>query len=245
MRGILLNPVSSTQERGRANETSGQSQAFEQVSATYTFQNGRPTCSAGSPPERGLDVQNRLKGCIFCASYIQGASSAPTLPLENKGIPVACLPFGLSTAPWVFTKVLRPVIGWLRQKGVRCMIYLDDLLIMAKCKQEAANQCRAVTQLLESLEFLVNYTKSQVQPVQEVTFLGMGIDSNKQELSLPSHKLSLLLPDPLKSQVVLPSPNCDCPVLSSGLLGSVCGRWEKFYPFSGRREITASYHGKI
>ena len=101
-----------------------------------------------------------------------------------------CIPFGLSTAPQVFTKVLRPLVGWLRLRGVRCVIYLDDLLIMAKCKQEAANHCQAATQLLEYLGFLVNYTKSEVQPIQEVTFLGLVINSNKQELSLPSQKLA-------------------------------------------------------
>jgi hypothetical protein len=58
---------------------------------------------------------------------------------------------------------------------------------MAKSKQEAANQCAAAIQLFEALGVLVNYSKSQVQPAQEVTFLGMAIDS--KELSLPSQKL--------------------------------------------------------
>jgi len=30
-----------------------------------------------------------------------------------------CLPFGLSSAPRVFTKVTRPILAWLRQLGIR------------------------------------------------------------------------------------------------------------------------------
>ena len=41
-----------------------------------------------------------------------------------------CLPFRLSSAPRHFTKILRPVVGFLRQIGVWLLIYLDDTLIL-------------------------------------------------------------------------------------------------------------------
>ena len=39
---------------------------------------------------------------------------------------ITCLPFGLSSAPRVFTKVMKPVIGMVRSQGIRSVIYLDD-----------------------------------------------------------------------------------------------------------------------
>lgn len=36
------------------------------------------------------------------------------------------LPFGLSTAPYIFTKILRPVVAHLRERGYQSIIYLDD-----------------------------------------------------------------------------------------------------------------------
>ncbi|KAJ1143654.1 hypothetical protein NDU88_009959 [Pleurodeles waltl] len=36
------------------------------------------------------------------------------------------LPFGLSSAPWSFTKMLKPVVEYLRSRGIRLIIYLDD-----------------------------------------------------------------------------------------------------------------------
>ena len=35
-----------------------------------------------------------------------------------------CLPFGLSSAQRVFTKIMRPVIAWLRQLGCRIITYI-------------------------------------------------------------------------------------------------------------------------
>ena len=40
-----------------------------------------------------------------------------------------CLPFGLSSAPRVFTKFLKPVVGLLRQQGIRLVIFLDNMLV--------------------------------------------------------------------------------------------------------------------
>ena len=41
------------------------------------------------------------------------------------------LPFGLAPAPLLFTKLLKPLLGFLRERGVRIIIYLDDMLILA------------------------------------------------------------------------------------------------------------------
>lgn len=39
------------------------------------------------------------------------------------------LPFGLASATRVFTKILKPVAAGLRKKGIRLLIYLDDILV--------------------------------------------------------------------------------------------------------------------
>ncbi|KAK3754777.1 hypothetical protein QZH41_019696, partial [Actinostola sp. cb2023] len=48
----------------------------------------------------------------------------------GKTYQITCLPFGLSSAPRIYTKVLKPVVGTLRKMGVHLVSYLDDMLIM-------------------------------------------------------------------------------------------------------------------
>ena len=36
------------------------------------------------------------------------------------------LPFGLSSAPYIFTKLLRPLVKHWRSQGMRAVVYLDD-----------------------------------------------------------------------------------------------------------------------
>ncbi len=47
-----------------------------------------------------------------------------------------CLPFGLSTSPWVFSKLIRELVMYWRGKGINILLYLDDLIFLI-CGYEA------------------------------------------------------------------------------------------------------------
>lgn len=47
--------------------------------------------------------------------------------------------------------------------------------------------------LLQNLGFLINEKKSQFQPVQQIEFLGVNVDSMKMELTLPSEKVNKII----------------------------------------------------
>ncbi|XP_056388255.1 uncharacterized protein LOC130283090 [Hyla sarda] len=103
-----------------------------------------------------------------------------------------CLPFGLSSAPWCFTKLMKPVVAALRSRGVRLIIYLDDLLIMARSKSQASLHMSWTISLLHTLGFVVNREKSVLVPAQEMEFLGFLVDTNRALLRLPKSKLALI-----------------------------------------------------
>ena len=62
-----------------------------------------------------------------------------------------CLPFGLSSAPRTFTKLLKPVIVLLRTQGIRIVIYLDDRLILDQSPERLSSIFRSVVNLLQRL----------------------------------------------------------------------------------------------
>ena len=42
---------------------------------------------------------------------------------------VGC-PFGLSLLPRLMTRIMKTVVRWIRRRGFRCCIYLDDILVL-------------------------------------------------------------------------------------------------------------------
>ena len=83
------------------------------------------------------------------------------------------LPFGLCTAPRVFTKLLKPVITFLRTRNIRLLIYLDDILIVGSDIKTLQEQTGQVLGLLQSLGFIINFEKSVLTPLPVIEFLGL------------------------------------------------------------------------
>ena len=100
-----------------------------------------------------------------------------------------CLPFGLSYAPWVFTKITKAVAAVLREMGVRIIIYIDDMLIMAESETLLKDHVKGVVYLLENLGFVINLPKSALEPKRTIEFLGFQVDSTSMELKLPGDKI--------------------------------------------------------
>ena len=109
--------------------------------------------------------------------------------IDHQIYQFTCLPFGLSSAPWVFTKTLRPVVAKLREFGIRLVLYLDDILVIANSPKQSADHTSALFYTLENLGFIVHPEKSMTQPTQRVEFLGMIIDSTSMELQVLCPKI--------------------------------------------------------
>jgi hypothetical protein len=103
------------------------------------------------------------------------------------------LPFGLSTAPRVFTKVLAPVVGYLHQQGIFLFPYLDDCLLVAKDQVTLHQAIMMTIQTLHTLGFMINFKKSHLQMTQRITFLGMEIDTLLSKVFLPRQKAENLI----------------------------------------------------
>lgn len=99
-----------------------------------------------------------------------------------------CLPFGLCTAPYVFTKLLKPVMEYLRNKDLMSVIYLDDILCFGQSFEECNFNVNYTMNLLKYLGFIINKEKSSLTPKQECKFLGFIYDSKNMLLKLPNDK---------------------------------------------------------
>jgi hypothetical protein len=70
------------------------------------------------------------------------------------------LPFGLTSAPYVFTKVMRQLIKFWRGHGHRVLIYLDDGIGGHVCNSSAKQLSLKIRQDLLHCGFTLNEEKS-------------------------------------------------------------------------------------
>ncbi|XP_072024901.1 uncharacterized protein [Amphiura filiformis] len=83
-----------------------------------------------------------------------------------------CLRFGLSTAPRVFTQIVKTVAAYLRLKGLNLCVYLDDWLIYSRSLVEALHHIKMVQETVTSLGSVINVKKSNFVPTQIPSFWG-------------------------------------------------------------------------
>lgn len=102
------------------------------------------------------------------------------------------LNFGLSPAPWLFTKVMRAPIAFWRANGLFVVIYLDDLILMAPTKEELEAKMQVVAADLERLGLTVNWEKSKWFPQQRGEYLGLTIDTLKGVFEITPEQLGRL-----------------------------------------------------
>ena len=81
--------------------------------------------------------------------------------------------FGLATAGFIFSKVLREIIKYWRSKSIRIIMYLDDGLGGADTFEKCKNVSLVVKNDLFNFGFIIAEEKSNWNPVQESIWLGL------------------------------------------------------------------------
>ena len=87
------------------------------------------------------------------------------------------LPFGLNTAPRVFSKVMRAVVKYLRASGTNILPYLDDFLFWFRDAATAARAAAQIDALLAGLGLSRNLKKGEWTPTRALQHLGFQVDS--------------------------------------------------------------------
>lgn len=102
------------------------------------------------------------------------------------------LPFGLSSACYIFTKVTRPLIKKWRGEGKLILMYLDDGLGTHQDENICYEMSVQVKQDLIDSGFVPKPEKSTWLPTKTLTFLGYYVDTGKAILKIPDERLKKL-----------------------------------------------------
>ena len=83
------------------------------------------------------------------------------------------MPFGLSTGPYIFSEVMRHLVGYWRSQAYRLVVHLDDGLGVRPTFSDCRMQALSVkSDLSRQAGFVPNMQKSVWSPGQCLRWLG-------------------------------------------------------------------------
>ena len=135
---------------------------------------------------KGLD----LKDAYYSIAVAENNQKYLKFVWKGRLFRVKSMPNGLSPAPCLFTKMLKPVLSHLRKAGHTIMGYIDDLLIQGDDVEQCKQNISDTISLLDSLGFTVHPRKSVLIPSHRITFWRFILDSTTMALAPTPKKAS-------------------------------------------------------
>ena len=102
------------------------------------------------------------------------------------------LPFGMSSAPYIFSKLVRSLVNYWRGLGRRVVTFLDDGIGGSPDYASCLVHSRLCRSDLDSAGFFVNLQKSVWEPSQVGTWLGFHLDFSLNFITVPLPKIKKL-----------------------------------------------------
>ena len=100
--------------------------------------------------------------------------------------------FGLSTAPFLFTKVIRVLIKHWRSLAIRIFAFIDDILGGRRSFNDALAISNFIKSQLEESGFVLNIEKSHWVPAQQGEHLGYVVDLKRGLFKVPQRRRDTL-----------------------------------------------------
>ena len=95
------------------------------------------------------------------------------------------LPFGLPTACYAFTKLLRPLVCYWCSRGIRAVLYIDDIIVAFSALELATgNPVAQVREDIGKAGLTLNVQKSCFTPSQQGVWLGFVLDFEKGKIHM-------------------------------------------------------------
>ena len=117
-------------------------------------------------------VKIDLKDAYFSVPISQNHRKFLCFQFNKKSYQFNCLPFGLASAPWVFTKTLKPIAALGRELGIRLVVCIDDILLMAETREKARDHASGLIYLLQCLGFTKKLGEDNPRTISTPRILG-------------------------------------------------------------------------
>ena len=145
-------------------------------------------------PSRGLDVLSGPKGrllpyVLICPEqwkYLR-------LSVGNGVFNFTVLPFGVTSAPRVFTKKMAPVTERIRRtKGLFKCAFLDDFLGKDQDRSFLTSKSQTMLEFIIRIDLIINWEKSELEPTQDLTYIESRFMTALEIVTIPMNKIEAI-----------------------------------------------------
>ena len=88
---------------------------------------------------------------------------------------------------------MKPVIATLRNIGHISANYIDDSILIGDIVNECIKNVQARCALMTELGFVINQTKSHLNPTQSLEFVGFVINTIEITVRLPTNRIPVVV----------------------------------------------------
>ena len=163
-----------------------------------------------------FDIKSGYHHIEICVSDQQFLGFAWVFEGVTKYFKFTVLPFGLSGGPYIFSKVMRPLVKYWRSKATSIVVYLDDGISAAQSFSKCEEHSLVVRSDLFQSGFVPNKDKCQWVPIQVICWLGIFWDFKNNSMFIPLEKISGIFDEVVKIM--------SCKSVSARNLARVTGR---------------------
>ena len=99
------------------------------------------------------------------------------------------MPFGLKHAPFWARQMLRPLVRLWRKRGLKVIVYVDDILVVARTATLAERHRNQIEEDLQKAGWTPHPRKGQRTATQNIRFLGFDVDLRGGRIRTPQNKV--------------------------------------------------------
>lgn len=113
--------------------------------------------------------------------------------IQDQHLQFVVTPFGLSLAPYLFTRAVRVLVAWLRARGVHLYAYLDDILVVGASPEAVYHSLQMSIQVFTWAGFIINIKKSDLTLTQDLVYIGGRFRADLGMVFLPEDRREALI----------------------------------------------------
>ena len=130
-----------------------------------------------------------LKDAYFHIPIHAGSWKYLRFAMDGQTYQFVALPFGIASAPQVFTRVFSAIGAFLHRHNINIVMYIDDWLIYHKDPGQLSVIVQEILPLLSQLGIVINLAKSDLTPRQRFHYIGVEFWTDKALVMPPMDRI--------------------------------------------------------